>query len=315
MTIKIQTARNLDTRFSKNKLRFWKEYTSIFKKQTPIIKKQTPISEKQTPISEKQTPISEKQTPIFKTTNSDFQKTNSDFWKTNSDFEKKQTPIFKKQTPIFQKTNSDFQKTNSHLALTSMSLQGFRTYGIHRHEAYKSLTIACIKGALWAKRGKRYFSSSPRLELRAKYRVRLAWLIKRLLCRLPQRWTSLGPVQLRPRERKLKTARNYSLGVRAKSEHPSPLPFDTHTSQPRPCCRGIAPRLREWLHVLCALLPSSCRQAIIWLCKCFSLFVSLSSLFTKILPRKKPHNVDGHTDSGNQVHKGVSSGLISGLYM
>ena len=110
--------------------------------------------------------------------------------------------------------------------------------GIHRHEA-ESLKIACIKGALWAERGKHYFSSSPRLELRAKYRVRLAWLLKPLLCRLPQRWTSLGPVQLRPRERKLKTARNYSLGVRAlKSKHPSPLPFDTHPN-PVPAAEAL----------------------------------------------------------------------------
>ena len=88
--------------------------------------------------------------------------------------------------------------------------------GIHRHEA-ESLKIACIKGALWAERGKHYFSSSPRLELRAKYRVRLAWLLKRLLCRLPQRWTSLGPVQLRPRGRKSKTSRNYSLARRSRA--------------------------------------------------------------------------------------------------
>ena len=60
--------------------------------------------------------------------------------------------------------------------------------------------LACITGALWATRGERSILrearneweafSSPRLALRtrfaprAKSRVRLAWLIKRLLCRL-----------------------------------------------------------------------------------------------------------------------------------
>ena len=57
--------------------------------------------------------------------------------------------------------------------------------------------LACITGALWAKRGEHDISrgarsarrgeekvSSPRLALRVKYRVRPAWLIKRLLCRL-----------------------------------------------------------------------------------------------------------------------------------
>ena len=65
--------------------------------------------------------------------------------------------------------------------------------------------LACMTGALWAKRGERdishtsanretrereNFFSSPRLALRArvalraKYRVRPAWLIKRLSCRL-----------------------------------------------------------------------------------------------------------------------------------
>ena len=125
----------------------------------------------------------------------------------------------------------------------------------------------------------------------------------------------VGPGTVTSKGKKVKNSKEL-LSRRSRDEVKASLPTPLrHTPQPRPCYRGIAPRLREWLHVLYALLPSSCRRVIIWLCKCFSLFVSLSSLFTKILPRKKPHNVDGHTDSGNQVHKGVSSGLISGLYM
>ena len=42
-------------------------------------------------------------------------------------------------------------------------------------------TLACITGALRAKRGERG-------RLRAKCRVRLAWLLKRLLCRLVEHW-------------------------------------------------------------------------------------------------------------------------------
>ena len=59
--------------------------------------------------------------------------------------------------------------------------------------------VVCITDTLWAKRGERsilreardqgrrkaLFFSCPRLALRAKSRVRLACLIKRLLCRLP----------------------------------------------------------------------------------------------------------------------------------
>ena len=88
----------------------------------------------------------------------------------------------------------------------------------------ESKELACMTGALWAKRGERdisrkarsarrgeeknkdwwtiehwwnsknnglrtgaLFFSSPRLELRAKYRVRPAWLIKRLSCRLAKK--------------------------------------------------------------------------------------------------------------------------------
>ena len=60
----------------------------------------------------------------------------------------------------------------------------------HLRVEVKTSQLACIKSALWAKRGERGILSearnvsSPRLALRAKCRVRLAWLIKRLLCRL-----------------------------------------------------------------------------------------------------------------------------------
>ena len=79
------------------------------------------------------------------------------------------------------------------------------------------VTLACMTGALWAKRGERdilrgtrsarrgeeknkaLFFSSPRVALRArvvlraKYRVRPAWLIRRLSCRLKSlsHWCSL----------------------------------------------------------------------------------------------------------------------------
>ena len=44
-------------------------------------------------------------------------------------------------------------------------------------------TLACMTGALWARRT-RYLAFRARVALRAKYRVRPAWLIKRLSCRL-----------------------------------------------------------------------------------------------------------------------------------
>ena len=53
--------------------------------------------------------------------------------------------------------------------------------------------VACITGALWATRGERGIFYSPRLArrtrfaLRPKCRLRLAWLTKRLLCRVHRR--------------------------------------------------------------------------------------------------------------------------------
>ena len=49
------------------------------------------------------------------------------------------------------------------------------------------ISLACITGALRAKR----FTLVSRFALRAKCRVHLAWLIRRLLCRLEEDWQCL----------------------------------------------------------------------------------------------------------------------------
>ena len=128
--------------------------------------------------------------------------------------------------------------------------------GIHRHEAESLTRIACIKGALWAERGKRYFSSSP-------HSVPSSWASRKIL-RSPRlahkapvvQATStmdvVGPGTVTSKGKKVKNSKEL-LSRRSRAQVRASLPTPlrhTHTPQPRPCCRGIAPRLREWLHVL-----------------------------------------------------------------
>ena len=137
------------------------------------------------------------------------------------------------------------------------------------------LFVACMTGALWAKRGERdisrgarhereardegkrkYFFSFPRVALRtrvalhAKYRVRPAWLIEHLSCRLWKLWVNLSMYiilhQCHPAvPLRWLTRKTFFWPIRSRQFKPSWNWF-SKTKCPGRCCSG-----------LCSKLPSS----------------------------------------------------------